>query len=179
MNKSYLIIGVLVVTAVILLGAITMRLTTTNKNPAGARGQLTPGNSQAPENTAQVASDSALLAHLSDDQRAVLDPQKAGIANDQDKYSKLLNTLAKEADAIDLKACISDPVIARHKLKTPLTVKNSDKVAHTIQFRENLTETIEPNRSKVVDTSFATGNRSYAYNCDKSPVSVGMVYFYQ
>ncbi len=104
------------------------------------------------------------LSKLSASERAVLDlpTTSESIKNN----SRLIMTVAKPTNTIDITRCETNPPVVKIKLGSNLTLKNQDSVAHKFSVGDFINSLIGANSSKDQAFNPTTGVGFYTYSCD-------------
>jgi len=166
-----LTVGIVILLLVVLAIFLAMR----QNNPAPSGAGNTPATSQnnptppATNNPAQAPKPAAV------DVQALLATNPGPRATQQQLkvFSANVSSYSVDANSIDVTACMPNPAVARIKMGKPLTLKNSDSVAHTL-VNGSITMQSPANSSKTLTPAF-TSPGIYGYSCDTKITGIFLV----
>lgn len=170
---SFGVVGVLVVLAIVLGGAIYQQQTG-SKSQTGIPQDRSVPQPVANQNTQQASTPRELTA---EEKQALNFPGPNATEAEKKAHADLVNKLGNQSGVpfLDISGCRPTPVVYRVKLGGTFKVKNSDSKDHTIYTDR---DTVIKANSEQTLTSKDIGDNlgQYAYGCDGSAGSgVGII----
>jgi hypothetical protein len=101
-------------------------------------------------------------------------PEKNSPSSTKAAYFEVIKRLGKDTDSVDLSGCLSNPIVARVKLGSTVTITNKDSSPHQLQINPEHTYTIPAKGSLPVKVDFGFGAGWYGYGCDSSNGAAGV-----
>lgn len=124
--------------------------------------------------TYQTPSPSPSPLILTADERFILNPPSAEASKSAlAKHAKMVATLAKPADTLEVTACRPNPLVLNVKLGSQIKIQNNDETEHKIIVDGSHYYKIPPKSSQIIKVEFKYGTGDYGYVCE----GVGIVGF--
>lgn len=104
-------------------------------------------------------------------------PAPDASAEEKQRHTDLVLSLAKDAEQVDIADCIGRPIVSRVQMDQPFALRNQDSVDHTVAIGENVRLFIPAGSTKDITADlkiFEFGQGNYGYTCDNQQEVAGI-----
>jgi hypothetical protein len=172
MKQQHLVLIGILVLVLVAAGAFALKMKGGDlaQGPAGATGTPNAGGGQA------ITPDGS-KPPLEYQKEALNVPGDKASDADKLKYYELVQTLARDADYLEIKNnCELYPIVLYARLGKPIQIRNTGDTTSTIQVNNDHRYDIPARDSKTITADFGSGHGIFGYSCNESPKAMGVFF---